>query len=386
MKKLNIVFFSANRAEYGLIHPFIDIFSKNNKFKTELVISGSHFDKNFGFSFNEIKNDNLKKYTRIKISIKTNKLIDTSIYFNSLQSKINLFLKKKKIDLIFLSSDRFETFAFAISAYLRKIPILHYEGGDLTEGGALDDNIRHAITKISNIHLTSNEDSFKRIIKMGEERWRCVNIGYSPLTMIKKKNFDIKEIKDKYSLNIKKPIILFTLHPIIKKRNSQKKDIDEIFKALEYLSKSHQVVITYPNFDPGYKYIIKKIINIKKFNKEIKVIKHLGRRNYHSLLFYIGKQKKGFCMGNSSSGIKEAVIFNCPAINIGDRQKSRLKPTNVIDVSANKKKIIRLANVKFLKYRSFKNPYRLRRIFRSLPQNIIKKLSRYDLMNKKCTI
>ena len=89
-------------------------------------------------------------------------------FFNKLQNKVNLFLKKRKTDLVFLSSDRFETFAFAISTYLRKIPIIHYEGGDLTEGGTLDDNIRHAITKISHIHLTSNNDS-KKNKKMGEE-------------------------------------------------------------------------------------------------------------------------------------------------------------------------------------------------------------------------
>ena len=79
--------------------------------------------------------------------------------------KANIFLKRKKIDLVFLSSDRFETFAFAISSYLRKIPIIHYEGGDITEGGALDDNIRHAISKISNFHVTSNKQSFRRLIK-----------------------------------------------------------------------------------------------------------------------------------------------------------------------------------------------------------------------------
>ena len=164
--------------------------------------------------------------------------------------------------MVFISSDRFETFAFAISSYLRKIPIIHYEGGDVTEGGALDDNIRHAITKISNIHLTSNEDSLKRILKMGEERWRCSNVGYSQLYLMQKQKFDLKKIEKKFLLDSDEPLILFTFHPIIKKKN--KKDVDEIFKALEYLSKYNQIIITYPNFDPGYQYIVTKINNIKK--------------------------------------------------------------------------------------------------------------------------
>ena len=189
MKKINIIFFSANRAEYGLIIPFLKIFSKNKLFKVKFIVSGSHLEKKFGFSLNEIKKDKIKIYKKIKVPFKTNRLEDAADYFNKLQNKINLFLKKEKIDIVFLSSDRFETFAFAISSYFRKIPIIHYEGGDITEGGALDDNIRHAITKISNIHLTTNREALERILKMGEEKWRCLNVGYSPLYLMQKQKF-----------------------------------------------------------------------------------------------------------------------------------------------------------------------------------------------------
>jgi UDP-hydrolysing UDP-N-acetyl-D-glucosamine 2-epimerase len=385
MKKINIIFFSANRAEYGLILPFLKIFSKNRQFKVKFIVSGSHLEKKFGFSFNEIKKDKIKIYKKIKVTLKTNRLEDAADYFNKLQSKINLFLKKEKIDIVFLSSDRFETFAFAISSYFRKIPIIHYEGGDITEGGALDDNIRHAITKISNIHLTTNREALRRILKMGEEKWRCLNVGYSPLYLMQKQKFNIKKIEKKFLLDSYKPLILFTLHPIIGKNDKQKTNIDEIFNALEYLSKKNQIIITYPNFDPGYKYIINKIINLKKKIKKIKVIKHLGKENYHSLLYYIGKNKNGFCMGNSSSGIKETIFFNCPTLNIGDRQKSRLKPKNVIDVEADKKKIIN-KTYNMVSYKSYKNPYYLKKNFNSIPNEIVKKFKKNDLIQKKCTI
>ena len=146
-----------------------------------MIVAGSHLENKFGNTFEEIKKDRLKILAKIKIPIKTDNLLGTSRYFNEIQKKINAILDKSKTDLVFLSSDRFETFAFAISSYLRKIPIIHYEGGDVTEGGALDDNIRHAITKISNLHITSNIESYERIIKMGEEKWRCINVGYSAL-------------------------------------------------------------------------------------------------------------------------------------------------------------------------------------------------------------
>jgi UDP-hydrolysing UDP-N-acetyl-D-glucosamine 2-epimerase len=385
MKKINIIFFSANRAEYGLIYPFLKVFLKHKMFNVELVVTGSHFSKKFGLSFEEIKKDNIK-YTKISLPLSTNTLNDTSDYFYKLQQKVNFFLKKRKIDIVFLSSDRFETFAFAISSYLRKIPIIHYEGGDLTEGGALDDNIRHAITKISNIHLTSNKDSFKRILNMGEEKWRCYNTGYSPFYSMQKQRFNKKKIEKQFLLNPKKSLILFTFHPVVKDDNDQRKDVDEVFKALEYLSKNNQIIITYPNFDPGYQYIINKILNIKKKLNNIKVVKHLGRTNYHSLLYYIGRKKKGFCMGNSSSGIKETIFFNCPTLNIGDRQKSRLKPKNVVDVRANKKQIISKIKNELKNYKANENPYKLTTKFEKIPNEIAKKFARNDLKLKKCTI
>jgi UDP-hydrolysing UDP-N-acetyl-D-glucosamine 2-epimerase len=385
MKKINIIFFSANRAEYSLIYPFLKIFLEHSMFNVELVVAGSHFSKKFGLSIKEIKKDKIK-FTKINLHLSTNTLDNTSDYFCKLQNKVNLFLKKRKTDIVFLSSDRFETFAFAISSYLKKIPIIHYEGGDITEGGALDDNIRHAITKIANIHLTSNKDSFNRILNMGEEKWRCHNVGYSPFYDMQNQKFDKTEIEKKFLIDPKKPLILFTFHPVVKNKDDQRKEVDEVFKSLEYLSKDNQIIITYPNFDPGHQFIIDKIIKIKKKFNILKVVKHLGRTNYHSLLYYIGQNKKGFCMGNSSSGIKETIFFNCPTLNIGDRQKSRLKPKNVIDVSANKKKIINKINNELKQYKNYENPYKLIKKFDFIPYKIIRKLKKKNLIEKKCTI
>lgn len=388
MKKINIIFFSAHRAEYSLIQPFLKIFSLNSKFNVGLIVAGSHLEKKFGNTFNEIKKDNINVLAKIKVPLKTNSLIDSSEYSNLLQKEINKELKKIKTDIIFLSSDRFETFAFAVSAYLRKIPIIHYEGGDVTEGGALDDNLRHAITKLSNVHLTSNQFSMNRIIKMGEENWRCLNVGYSPLYSINFSKFNCLKIMKQFALTPNRPFILFTLHPLVLEKNKFQKEINESFKALEKLHKlKYQILITYPNFDPGYEAIINKIIRLKKKYKEIQVIKHLGKQNYHSLLYYIGKVKNGACVGNSSSGIKESVIFNCPAINIGDRQKSRLKPFNVVDVVPENKQIANVIkhNLK-LKIKSGKNPYKLCKSFYNSPQFIIKQFNKSTLMKKKCTL
>jgi UDP-N-acetylglucosamine 2-epimerase len=152
------------------------------------------------------------------------------------------------------------------------------------------------------------------------------------------------------------------------------------------LLKNNQIIITYPNFDPGYQYIINRITNIKKKNKNLKVVKHLGRINYHSLLYYIGKNKKGFCMGNSSSGIKETVFFNCPTLNVGNRQNSRLKPKNVVDVKADQKQIINKIMNKLNTYKVHENPYKLSIKFEKIPNEIIQKFQRNDFKLKKCTV
>ena len=203
---------------------------------------------------------------------------------------------------------------------------------------------------------------------------------------MQKQKFNKKKIEKNFLLNSKKPLILFTFHPVVKDENDQRKDVNEVFKALEYLSKDNKIIITYPNFDPGYQYIINKIVNLKKKFNDIKIVKHLGRTNYHSLLYYIGKDKKGFCMGNSSSGIKETIFFNCPTLNIGNRQKSRLKPKNVLDVKANKKQIIDKINKELNNYKVCENPYKLIKTFEKIPNKIVKKILRNDLKLKKCTI
>ena len=340
MKK-KIIFFSGNRAEYSFQKYIIK--KIKNKFDIDFIVSGSHLKNEFGEFFNQIKKDKIHITKKIDIRNSTNNISNFNNYILDLNKGLINYIKGKKFDFAFVFSDRFETFIFAYICFLNQIPIIHYEGGDITDGGTFDDKIRYSISQISDYHLVTNKFSLNNLKKIGINKKNIIDIGllslHEDLRLNEKKfiqfrkNFDLTK-KDKF--------ILFTYHSIPKLKFKNIKNIDECILALKEMSKNGwKIIITYPNFDPFYDVIIKKL---KKINdhKNIILIKNLGTAHYHCLLEFAGKNKNGLCVGNSSSGIKEANYFLCPTINIGLRQKGRLRSSSVFDVVENKKKIIRL--------------------------------------------
>ncbi len=167
MKKIKILFFAGNRAEFSFIQNAIEFINRSNKFQVSLLVSGSHFLKEFGKTFESNKKLNVKTF-KIKINIKTKNMSRASDYYSELTDKFNKFVKEKKFDYIFISSDRFESFAIANVAFLNNIQIIHYEGGDLTSGGSYDDYLRHSISRLASLHFVTNNNSYKRLIKFGE--------------------------------------------------------------------------------------------------------------------------------------------------------------------------------------------------------------------------
>jgi UDP-hydrolysing UDP-N-acetyl-D-glucosamine 2-epimerase len=344
MKK-KILFFSGSRAEYSLIKPFYRTFSKLGC-DCKFIIAGSHLSNNFGNTLNDFKKDKIKIFKKINLKINTNKLNDIIDYSSKLQLNINELFKKHKFDYTFLSSDRFETFAAAIVSFANNVPIIHYEGGEITEGGSLDDNIRHSISKISHIHFVTNEKSKKILYKMGENKEHIFNTGYSSLFYSSKKNLvSKKKIYNFFKIKENEKIILINMHPIAFSKTLTINEIKNVLEALKFIDhKIYKIIFTYPNFDPNYQIILSQINHFMKLYKNSKLIPHLGTQMYHSLMYYFGKDKLGFCIGNSSSLIKEAPFFNCPSIIIGNRQKGRYAHKKLVFATAKKKSIIKKIN------------------------------------------
>ena len=340
---IKLCIFSGNRAEYGLLSPIIKNLNKSKKIKVFFIVSGSHVDKKFGETINEIKKDKIRIYKTIKL-INSNHNKDQSDYtpknISEIIEKYSTCLKNIKPDYNLVYADRFESFGAIIASSQMNIPTIHIEDGDKTEGGTLDDSARHAMTKISHIHITTNEDAKKRIIKLGEEKWRVKNFGYSAMDYVKFKNYAKKnEIENKLNIRVTKPIILLTQHPIPMENENIKNNFENILNAIKRLSKLNiHIIITYPNSDYGGKKIIKEINRLKKI-KNIIIVRSLGRYYYHGILALNNKHTKVICAGNSSSGIKETAIFKCPVVNIGPRQNGRFRSSNVFDVTCNEKQI-----------------------------------------------
>jgi len=278
-------------------------------------------------------------------------------------------LRKLRPDFLLCYGDRYETFAAAISSSQMAIPTVHIEGGDITAGGALDDSIRHAITKLAHLHLVTNKDSYKRVVALGEESWRVHNIGYPVLDLIKQGNFaSKKELKKKFNINPNKPLVVFIQHAITTEIESSPDQIKPSLNALSSLAKRGiTIIIIYPNNDAGNRAIIKEVRALKsKKIPNIHVFKNLDRYYFHGLLNVCGRTGKGLLAGNSSSGIKESPAFGCPAVNIGSREDKRLRAKNIIDVCYKKREIVKaikkcLFDETFRKKcRDCKNPYDVR--------------------------
>lgn len=326
MGKRKIIVFTGNRAEYGLLNPVIRELSSRVSLEIHLIISGSHLLKDFGRTVTEIDISSVKNVEKIPLSINhKDKKVELLLLFSFIMQHGAYMLNKLKSDLIILAGDRYETFAMAITAYYLNIPIIHLFGGDLSQGGHFDDSVRHCVTKLAHLHFTTNESSYNRIINLGEEKWRVFNVGSTVIDNILSSRYaTADELSKEYNIDITKPIILFTQHPVateIEMAYNQAKASLEALRECGY-----QAVITYPCNDPGYDQIIKAISEYASI-PHFKVVKNLGWKRY------LGFMKiASVVVGNSSSGLMETPFFKIPCVNVGTRQDGRLRAENVIDV------------------------------------------------------
>lgn len=330
MKKIAIV--TATRAEYGLLSPVIKELRKqeNDKFRVELIVTGTHLSDHYGMTVKEI-DDRIDQC--IPISVKSDSEVDISANQAETLVKFTELFLKEKYHAVLLLGDRYETLAIAIAAGNTRIPIFHLCGGDTTEG-ALDEWIRHSITKISYLHFITNEESRRRVIQLGEDPERVFNYGSISIDNIMHVA-DMSKVEALSSVGLGDcRYALCTYHPVTMEGGNVNEQIAEFLEAIRAFPEI-EFIATKSNADQGGMRINELLDKAEKEISNLHVFTSLGVRRYLSLMKY-----SEFVLGNSSSGIIETPAFHVPTVNIGDRQKGRLQSESVINCGSKRKEII----------------------------------------------
>ena len=354
---MKICFISGSRADYGLLSNLMKFFKNDKKYNLQIIVTGSHLSKMHGLTYNEIEKDKFKITKKIKLNIDKKKSENISESISIGIKQFSISYKNLKPDLIVLLGDRYEIFSACCAANISQIPICHLHGGELTRG-SIDDTFRHSMTKMSQFHFVSHKEYSKRVRQLGEDPKKIYVVGGFGVDLIKKvKLLSKKNLEKKLNIQFGKKNIIVTYHPETTNGSKNKKDFKELLKALETL-KQTKIIFTRANADKDGRLINSMIDKFVKKNKDISyVFSSMGYKNYLSTLKFID-----VCLGNSSSGLLEVPTFKKITINLGDRQKDRIKASSVFDVRPKANLIIKM--IKEIDKKKFKdllkktvNPY-----------------------------
>jgi UDP-hydrolysing UDP-N-acetyl-D-glucosamine 2-epimerase len=328
MRTIGVV--SGSRSDYGIYLPILRRIQQDPELKLHLIVTGMHLAHQFGFTVETIEQDGFEIGDRIEMLL----MSDTAEGLaKSLGVGVMGFAEsyaRCRPDILLVLGDRLEMLAAVAASLTFRIPVAHIHGGESTEG-AIDELIRHAITKMSHLHFAATETYAHRIIQMGEEPWRVVVSGAPSLDNLSAIHLlSPQELKEHHGLTLPDCTLLVTYHPVTLEFDKTETQMCELLSALEELE--CDVIFTYPNADAQHHVIIKMIHEFTALNeRRSQIVANLGTQGYFSLMSHAAAM-----VGNSSSGIIEAASFKLPIVNIGNRQRGRLKGKNVIDVGYSK--------------------------------------------------
>jgi GDP/UDP-N,N'-diacetylbacillosamine 2-epimerase (hydrolysing) len=354
LKKVLVI--TGTRAEYGLLRWVIDGISKSNLLELQLCVTGMHLSPEFGLTFQEIEKDGYQIDSKVEmlLSADTPSAITKSMGLGLIGFADEF--NRLKPDLILILGDRYEIMCAAIAATIARTPIAHLHGGEATEG-CIDEAIRHSITKMSHLHFVAAEEYSRRVIQLGEHTNRVFCVGGTGVDNIHKLDLLSKqELENSLDFELGGKSILVTFHPVTLESNTSGDQMRELLASLSEFT-DHKIIFTMPNADTDGREILKLIESFCLDNHNCRAYTSLGQLRYLSCLKYVD-----VVVGNSSSGLLEVPSFKIPTVNIGDRQKGRLKAGCVIDCSPIKNQIIsaikRAVSLDFKEScKVIKNPY-----------------------------
>lgn len=321
--KRKIAVFTGTRAEYGLLRSVIAELASKENIDLKIIVSGSHLAKEHGETILEIQADNLAETEIIDIGLEDNSSQGIAAATGRGVALYGKFLQEWQPDLLLILGDRYETFAVASAAVLTRIPIAHLHGGEITEG-AIDDALRHAITKLSHLHFTSCDRYRQRVIQMGEDPnlvWAVGSLGVENTRKLPQPNAD--EMRAILGLPANGPFIVATWHPVTLGTGNGTHELKQILDALSHYPHLYYI-FTGANADAGGKAINTYLQSEAANNKHLRYFPSLGVKRYIQAV-----RCATAVIGNSSSALIELPGLGIPILDIGDRQKGRERPAGV---------------------------------------------------------
>ena len=330
-KKICVI--TSTRADYGLLKPVL--LKIKEDFDLQLIVTGMHLSEKYGLTVNEIKKDGFKIDAQIHMDLENDQPKAITKAMSQELSNFSDVYDLLKPDLLMTLGDRYEILIAVTAATIFNIPIAHLCGGDITEG-AYDNSIRDAISKLSHLHFVTNKFSKRRLIQMGENPQYVFNFGNPGLqTMENFKATSKIELGELLKMNFNLHNFVILIHPVTLEGDDERL-IDELLKALDFFNdKDHNFIFILPNCDNNNNIISTKIIDYSKRNSNTYFFKSLIRQFFLSLISHAE-----IFIGNSSAGIYEVPFLHKPTINIGNRQKNRLRPCSVLNCNPSSEDIV----------------------------------------------
>lgn len=333
--KRKICVVTGTRAEYGLLRWVMDGICKSPLLELQLIATGMHLSPEFGLTVQEIEADNYRIDRKLEMLLSSDTPVGITKSIGLGTIGFGDALSELQPDMLLVLGDRFEIFAAATAALIARIPIAHIHGGELTEG-AFDDAIRHSITKMAHLHFVAAKEYRQRVIQMGEDPDRVFLVGGLGVDAIKRfKLMTREELEASLDFSLGARNLLITFHPVTLEHNTSEHQMCELLAALDQLENTH-LIFTMPNADTDGRILIQMIQEFCAVRPHAKAFTSLGQYRYFSCIQHVDG-----VVGNSSSGLAEVPSFKKYSVNIGDRQKGRLRAPSVIDCSPNKEEILK---------------------------------------------
>ena len=324
MQPRRICVVTGTRAEFGLLRWLMDVLAEDPAIELLCIATGSHLGEEHGSTIDEIVVSGHEVSESVPILTGGDSDRDIAAAFASGVTGIQNALERHRPDLVVLLGDRFETLAAATAALFCRIPIAHLHGGESTEG-LIDEAVRHAVTKLSHLHFTAHETYRRRVMQLGEDPLRVWNVGaLGAEAAIRTVQLDDDALAARLGVPLPDEVIVITVHPLTLDPGQDGPTIDAVLTALQDESQA-LLAFTLPNADHNHRLIRERILGFVAKRENAVAVPSLGQQAYISLM-----RRSVAVLGNSSSGILEAPTLRIPSIDVGDRQKGRIRSASVV--------------------------------------------------------